>query len=145
MSEEGESTAGGFKLKEAEWYTTGKILAQTLNFSSTEVAEIQKANFLAKQVAVGIEKDRTKVLGLLDTAITKYNTNPTDARWESVEEALHGVRQYNYVNGFYPIETDTVNKSLKGRAETRAGAWQGLSVSPTMAPFIYPLVRSSRD
>jgi hypothetical protein len=145
LSEEGESTAGGFKLKEAEWYTTGKILAQTLNFSSTEVAEIQKANFLAKQVAVGIEKDRTKVLGLLDTAITKYNTNPTDARWESVEEALHGVRQYNYVNGFYPIETDTVNKSLKGRAETRAGAWQGLSVSPTMAPFIYPLVRSSRD
>jgi len=145
LSEEGESTAGGFKLKEAEWYTTGKILAQTLNFSSTEVAEIQKANFLAKQVAVGIEKDRTKVLGLLDTAITKYNTNPTDARWESVEEALHGVRQYNYVNGFYPIETDTVNKSLKGRAETRAGAWQGLSVSPTMAPFIYPLVQSSRD
>ena len=53
--------------------------------------------------------------------------------------------EYNYRNGFYPIDGDTISQSLTGRATTRAEADQGLIVPQRdLSPLASELVRSSR-
>jgi hypothetical protein len=45
LSQEGLQTRQGAEIKDAEFYTTGKLIGQALGFQSTTVAEIQKSNF----------------------------------------------------------------------------------------------------
>ena len=64
VSEEGSLTSGQrAQILDAEWYTTGKLLGQGLNFQPTTEAEISKANFLAKRVVVEVlRKNEPKFL-----------------------------------------------------------------------------------
>jgi hypothetical protein len=144
LREEGLTTSTGDVVKPAEWYTTGKLLGQSLGFQSTEVAEIQKKHFKAKQLEIQIEKEKQKVLNRLYKEVLKYENNPTDDNKESVYEAVSDIKRYNYKNGHNAISGETVSKSLQGRLERRGRAIEGLSVSPKQAPFIYPLVEKSR-
>jgi hypothetical protein len=144
LREEGLKTSTGDVVKPAEWYTTGKLLGQSLGFQSTEVAEIQKKHFKAKQLEIQIEKEKQKVLKRLDKEIERFENDPTDANEEAVEEALLDIDRYNYKNGHNAISGETLSKSLQGRMERRGLSIDGLSVSPKQAPFIYPLVEKSR-
>jgi hypothetical protein len=144
LREEGLLTTTGAEVKSAEWYTTGKLLGQSLGFQSTEVAEIQKKNFIAKQMVLKIQKERQKVLQDLDKAVQRYDNNPTDANEEAVEDALVAIDRYNYKNGMLAINGETISKSLQGRMQRRGQAIDGLSVTPKEAPFVYPLIEKSR-
>jgi hypothetical protein len=55
LKSEGATTTKGDELMNPEFYTTGKLLAQTLGFGSTEVAQVQKANFMAKKIVTEIQ------------------------------------------------------------------------------------------
>jgi hypothetical protein len=130
---------------DAEFYTMGKLLGQALNFQSTTEAEISKANFLAKRVMVEVQKERTKVLNQINLAYAKDMENSTPRTQANINEALDAVYEYNYRNGFYPIDGDSITQSLTGRATTRAEADQGLVVpQKDLAPWASDLVRRSR-
>ena len=146
VSEEGSLTSGQrAQILDAEWYTTGKLLGQALNFQPTTEAEISKANFLAKRVVVEVQKERTKVLNQINMAYAKDMENSTPSTQANIDEALDAVYEYNYRNGFYPIDGDTISQSLTGRATTRAEADQGLIVPQRdLSPLASELVRSSR-
>lgn len=144
LREEGLLTTTGAEIRNAEWYTTGKLLGQSLGFQSTEVAEIQKKNFIAKQMVLKIQKERQKALQDLDKAVQRYDNNPTDANEEAVEDALVAIDRYNYKNGMLAINGETISKSLQGRMQRRGQAIDGLSVTPKEAPFVYPLIEKSR-
>ena len=146
VSEEGSLTSGQrAQILDAEWYTTGKLLGQALNFQPTTEAEISKANFLAKRVVVEVQKERTKVLNQINLAYAKDMENSTPSTQANIDEALDAVYEYNYRNGFYPIDGDTISQSLTGRATTRAEADQGLIVPQRdLSPLASELVRSSR-
>jgi len=146
VSQEGTITQGQrAQMLDAEWYTTGKLLGQALNFQSTTEAEISKANFLAKRVTVEVQKERTKVLNQINLAYAKDMENSTPRTQANIDEALDAVYEYNYRNGFYPISGDTIKQSLTGRATTRAEAEQGLVVpQKDLAPWASDLVRRSR-
>ena len=58
LKSEGAITTKGDELMDPEFYTTGKLLAQTLGFGSTEVAQVQKANFMAKQIVTKINRQK---------------------------------------------------------------------------------------
>jgi hypothetical protein len=60
LSQEGLQTRQGAEIKDAEFYTTGKLVGQALGFQSTTVAEIQKSNFIAKQMVLDIQKERNR-------------------------------------------------------------------------------------
>ena len=144
LSEEGEQTRQGAEVRNAEWYTTGKLLGTALGFQSTEVAEIQKKNFIAKRMIMGIQKDRQKVLSDLDLAVQRYENDPTDGNEERLENALVAIDRYNYKNGMLAISGETVSKSLAGRAQRRMEAVEGLMVTPKEAPYVYPLLEKSQ-
>ena len=146
VSEEGSLTSGQrAQILDAEWYTTGKLLGQALNFQPTTEAEISKANFLAKRVTVEVLRERTKVLNQINLAYAKDMENSTPSTQANIDEALDAVYEYNYRNGFYPIDGDTISQSLTGRATTRAEADQGLIVPQRdLSPLASELVRSSR-
>ena len=146
VSQEGSVTSGQrAPILDAEWYTTGKLLGQALNFQPTTEAEIQKANFLAKRMTIEIQRERTKVLNEVNLAFAKDIENSTARTRANIEEALDAVEEYNYRNAFYPISGDSLNQSITGRATTRAEGDQGLVVPQTqLAPFASDLVRRSR-
>jgi len=144
LSEEGEQTRQGAGVRSAEWYTTGKLVGTALGFQSTEIAEIQKKNFLAKRMVMEIQKDRQKVLNDLDLAVQKYENDPTPVSEKRLEDALVSIDRYNYKNGMLAIDGETVSKSLSGRAQRRAEAVEGLMVSPKEAPYVYPLLERSQ-
>ena len=146
VSEEGSLTSGQrAQILDAEWYTTGKLLGQALNFQPTTEAEISKANFLAKRVTVEVLRERTKVLNQINLAYAKDMENSTPSTQANIDEALDAVYEYNYRNGFYPIDGDTISQSLTGRARTRATGDQGLIVPQRdLSPLASDLVRSSR-
>lgn len=144
VAEEGEQTRQGAEIRNAEWYTTGKLLGLSLGFQSTEVAEIQKKNFIAKRMVMDIQKERQKVLSDLDLAVQRYENDPTDANETRLEDALVAIDRYNYKNGMLAISGETVSKSLAGRAQRRMEAVEGLMVSPKEAPFVYPLLERSQ-
>lgn len=140
LGTEGLKTKQGVEIKPAEYYTTGKLLAQALGFQSTEVAEIQKFNFQAKQMITQIEKDRSRLLNKLDLAVQRYDDDDSDANEEKIDKILEDIDKFNVKNGAVnPITGDTVNKSLNNRAKRRAQSFEGLSVSKREAPFVYPL------
>jgi hypothetical protein len=141
---DGELTRQGAELRNAEWFTTGKLIGQSLGFQSTEIAEVQKKNMLAKRMVIEIQKDRQKVLENLDKAVQRFENDPSDANEERIENALIAVDRYNYKNGMLAINGDTISKSLQGRAKRRMEAIEGLSVSPKEAPFVYPLLEKSQ-
>jgi hypothetical protein len=116
----------------------------SLGFQSTEIAEIQKKNFIAKRMVMDIQKDRQKVLADLDLAVQRYENDPTDANETRLEDALIAIDRYNYKNGMLAINGETVSKSLSGRAQRRMEAVEGLMVSPNEAPYVYPLLERSQ-
>jgi len=145
VSEEGEQTRQGYTLLDEEKYTTGKLVGQALGFQSTEVAETQKKIFAGKRMAMDIQKERNKVLDRLDKAVQRFDNEPNDANQKAIDDALIGVSRFNYKNGFVsPITSNTISKSLEGRAKRRLGSVDGLALTPREGAFIYPLLEKTR-
>jgi hypothetical protein len=144
LSQEGLQTRQGAEIKDAEFYTTGKLIGQALGFQSTTVAEIQKSNFKAKQMVLDIQKERNKVLEKLDKAFQKFDNNPSDANEEAIDDVLVEIDRYNYKNGMIPITNETIERSLEGRAKRRELAADGLILGEKEAAFIYPMLEKTR-
>lgn len=138
LKKEGATTTTGDELMEPEFYTTGKLLAQTLGFGSTEVAQVQKANFMAKQMVTKLNKEKERLLNRLDVAVREDND-------DKIDNVLEEIDKFNTKNAMLAIPGETISKSLQARAERRGKAYQGLSVSEKEAPFIYPLVEGTRS
>ena len=138
LKSEGATTTKGDEIMNPEFYTTGKLLAQTLGFGSTEVAQVQKANFMAKQIVTKINREKENILNRLDVAVRKDDD-------DKINEILEEIDKFNTKNAMLAINGETVSKSLQSRAERRGKAYQGLSVSDKEAPFVYPLVEGTRS
>jgi len=138
LSKEGATTTKGDEIVDAEFYTTGKLAAQALGFGNTEVAQIQKSNFMAKQIVSKIEKEKATLLNRLDIAVRNDDDDKVDSILEQVDK-------FNTKNSMLPIDGETINKSLQSREERRGKSSQGLSVTDAQAPFVYPLVEGTRS
>jgi hypothetical protein len=147
LSEEGAKTRQGLEVMNSEFYTTGKLFAQMLGFASTEVADLQKANYLAKQLDVKITGQKNQMLKMLDVALQKYENAPTETNENGVDKVLDKITKYNNKNGYgdYVITGETIANSIKARQKRVGSAYQGLSVSPKNQQFIYPLVEKGRS
>ena len=138
LKEEGATTTKGDELMNPEFYTTGKLLAQTLGFGSTEVAQVQKANFTAKKIVTEINREKQNILNRLDAAVRQDND-------DKIDKILEEIDKFNTKNGMLAINGETVSKSLQSRSERRGKSYQGLSVPDKEAPFVYPLVEGTRS
>jgi hypothetical protein len=130
LAEEGYVTPStGDTIRAREEYTAGKLLAQAMGLGSTEVADIQKSNILARRTVDGIEKERSKFLDKLDKATLKMDRNPTDANATAIGDIWADIDKWNARTGFiHPITDDNVAESIQTRAEARNNSMQGLRV-----------------
>ena len=144
QAEEGEQSRKGAEIKTEADYTAGKLLATTLGFQSTEVAESQKAVFAAQRLGMEVTKEMKSALDALNLAVMRLDKDPSDTNEERLDAALEAIDEYNYRNGAVsPITGETISRSLEGRAKLRASSQRGLMASPQMAPFLFPLIEKS--
>jgi hypothetical protein len=141
---QGAKTTKGDVIRDQEFFTTGKLFGQILGFGSTELAQIQKHNFMAKQQASIIESEKKKLLDRLDLAVD--NEQKDNKKYEeNINKVLADILKYNKKNGVIDaIEDETIDKSLEARAKRREESYQGLSVPERYQEFIYPLVEKAR-
>ena len=140
LEREGALTPSMIEIKEAEYFTIGKLIGQALGFGDTEVADIQKSSILAKRMVTQIEDDRNKLLMLLDRAQVKYANDPSDRNGGRIDALMDDIIKYNEKNYFFPITGETLSDSLSGRAKTRAEALHGLTVDKRLAPLVYSIL-----
>lgn len=145
LSEEGNITRQGATVRPEEYYTTYKIMGQGLGFGDTEVAEIQQSNFLALRVTNEIKAERTDLLQSLDRKATNYENSLNDEAYDSILKVVDEIAQFNLRNPWAEIDSDTMERSLKGKAERRGASYEGLYVDKKMQPFILPLKESIRN
>jgi len=140
LEREGALTPSMIEIKEAEYFTVGKLIGQALGFGDTEVADIQKSSILAKRMVTQIKDDRNKLLMLLDRAQVKYANDPSDRNGGRIDALMDDIIKYNEKNYFLPITGETLSDSLSGRAKTRAEALHGLTVDRRLAPLVYSIL-----
>jgi hypothetical protein len=142
---EGATTPNGDVIKPADWFTINKLLGQSIGFNSTEVADIQKASIMAKQLATGIEKEKAKILNQVDQAGQRYERNPNDRTEAEYDTAIQKVTDFSLHNPIpgLAITGDELQKSLRDRAMARARAINGLSLEPKLEPLFLSLVDKS--
>jgi len=138
LSKEGAVTVLGAEVKDLEFYTTGKLIAQGLGFGSTEVQQIQYSNFKAKELSMKINSEKANILNRLNNAVMA----DSDKR---VIDILKEVMEFNKKNPVAAFQDETIENSLEARGKMRAGAYQGLALTEKEAEYIYPLVSGTRS
>ena len=144
LMREGSDTPQGAEIKSAEWYTTGKLLGQSLGFGSTEVSDIQKTNFTAKRMTEQIKTERNSLLLKFRQAVRKYEENPSDANSAKIDAVEDAIDKYNNKNYMLPITGETKSSSLSGEAKSLSGAIDGLIVEDKFAPYVSDILGRAR-
>jgi len=127
---EGAVTKGnpGDIMKEKEWFTTGKLLGQSMGFAPMEIADIQQKTYALKREAEVIAKKQAKILDRVNRAFA----NDNDAE---IDSALEAVDKYNDKYGeVLPITTNSLNSSIKNRLAIQAASIHGLRVNGKFRP-----------
>jgi hypothetical protein len=141
QSQEGQLTRQGDVIMDREFYTTTKLLFRGLGFQSTTEAELQKVGILANQMKQEIEGERNRIIAKADRVLRAYVDAPLDtAKRTAWEEYAREITEFNLVNAFFPIENDTILKSVDGKARVRAMSILGVDMTDRLAPFLYPML-----
>lgn len=137
LEKEGNLTTKGDEVKAREWYTTGKLMSQRLGFGSTEVADIQRSNTLARKMIKEIGSKRAEVTDRIKRAMLESQRNPTEANLKAYYATLDKINTFNKQTGYIdPITMDEVIQSFITDAESRAGAVRGLRTSRKYEPYV---------
>jgi hypothetical protein len=148
LQAEGSRTPGqDAQILEAEYYNMGQLLTRGLGFASTTEDQIKKANSLAKEMEVSVNKERTGLIDRTNSIILAVNKNPTDAKLLKQRDAVvHEIQEFDARNPWTPIYGDTISNSLSARQRQAAisSNFQGLSVQESQLGVFLPMVKASR-
>lgn len=138
---EGYITKGnpGDTIKEKEWFTTGKLLGQTMGFTPMEIADIQQKTYALKREAEVIVSKQAKLLDRLNRAMAKDDEAELD-------RVLEAIDKYNDKYAMVlPITADSMNSSIKNRLAVQAASIQGLRVNGQFRPAAEELLSGSLE
>jgi len=138
LGEEGYTTRKGDLLTknydtkkfDAEYYTWGKLAAQFLGVRDAEVAELQKAQILAKDAVIKIQQDKAKVVDEISRTRRAFVLKPSDENLNKFNEAQRKQAIYNIRYGTVdPILDEDLNTSYRTRTEAEWDSVGGLRVA----------------
>jgi hypothetical protein len=138
LGEEGYTTRKGDLLTknydtkkfDAEYYTWGKLAAQFLGVRDAEVAELQKAQILAKDAVIKIQQDKAKVVDEFSRTRRAFVLKPSDENLSKFNEAQRKQAIYNIRYGTVdPITDDDLDTSYRTRTEAEWDSVGGLRVA----------------
>ena len=144
LQDKGLRASDGSQILDPEFYTTGKLLAQSIGFASTEAGQIQKHNILAKRVMQDIEQERTHLDTRLRKAADNYFDTFNEKDEKRLDEVLADIEKYNYRNGMFAIDGAHISEVINNSQKRQGQSYQGLYVPQRAQQFIYPLVEKSR-
>jgi hypothetical protein len=144
LQDKGLRASDGSQILDPEFYTTGKLLAQSIGFASTEAAQIQKHNILAKRIMQDIEQERTHLDTRLRKAADNYFDTLNKKDEKRLDEVLADIEKYNYRNGMFAIDGTHISEVISNSQKRQGQSYQGLYVPQRAQQFIYPLVEKSR-
>jgi Ser-tRNA(Ala) deacylase AlaX len=100
------------------------------------VSQIQTITRLVKAKEREVLKLRKDIYDGLDRAFMKFENQPTDENSERVNDAINDVLKYNIKYNQWEIKDEDINKSLEGRAKSRALACNGLVINPNLMGYL---------
>lgn len=130
LEDEGLRTIDGQVMKEADFYTAGKLFSQMLGFGSTEAYEMQKQNIEGQQIVDAIEAERATLIQKAKNAALRVQDEPTGANERAAMRANRELEVYNNRFPFSAIGSDTIGEAMSNTLEKRAGSIGGSQVNP---------------
>ena len=126
---EGAATSTGAVIKEAEEFTQGQLLAQSMGFATEGLVAQREAIFKLQGEILKVKQERTKLLDRLDLEINKGDD-------EDVEKVLEKIQKFNSRNPFAMIEYENIEQSLDKQAKRRMQADRGMPIDERYFPQV---------
>jgi hypothetical protein len=138
--QEGAKDVHGSQLMSKDSFTAGAIAAQAIGFRSSELANLQAANFKYYTLGREIINERANILNNIGDAYLK-NQIPRFKDWMSKRDAF---------DKRFPIEglviTDEgINNSLARIEKARANSWKGIAITPANVVLFMESAKPTRD
>jgi hypothetical protein len=132
-ADEGMKTGRGVELVGKDDVRTGELIGQAIGFRPDILASTQGPAFKLSGIEQKINNQRNLLLNKLDFQRRK-DTDEGDAKFDDIIDTE--VAKFNDKYPSYKLNRDTINESLKKRAEQRATSRAGVNVTKQNKPII---------
>ena len=133
-SQEGATTASGAVIKEADEYTMGQLIAQSMGFTTEGLVAQREAIFKANALMLQVKNEKKQLLNRLDVDIR------TD---RDMDKIMDDIGRFNYKNPFDPITGDTLRDSIKNHLKRRVLTDRGFYMDKKYYPQLMDLIEPS--
>jgi len=132
-ADEGMKTGRGVELVGKDDVKTGELIGQAIGFRPDILASTQGPAFKLSGIDQKINNQRNLLLNKLDFQRRK-DTDEGDKKFDDIID--NEVAKFNDKYPSYRLNRDTINESLKKRAEQRASSRAGVNVTKQNKPII---------
>ena len=133
---EGATTTSGAVIKEAEEFTQGQLLAQSMGFATEGLVARREAIFHLQGEILKVKRERTKLLDRLERELDKGSD-------EDVEKAFDKVFTFNSRNPYDAIGADNIKQSIKKQIERKMKSDRGMPIDKKYYPQLLELLEPS--
>jgi hypothetical protein len=133
---EGATTTSGAVIKEAEEFTQGQLLAQSMGFATEGLVARREAIFHLQGEILKVKRERTKLLDRLERELDKGSD-------EDVEKAFDKVFTFNSRNPYDAIGADNIKQSIKKQIERKMKSDRGMPIDKRYYPQLLELLEPS--
>lgn len=137
LGNEGLVTKSGIEVMPPEFYTFGKLLAQTGGFGSTEAFKVQKENVEVKGIEKAIDAKRDQLTSRWVAASLRYHRSPSPDTEKAFTRLNEDVAKFNEDNPLFAVGYDDLANAVGRKMEERAGAVKGMPIEPKNPLNIY--------
>jgi len=130
----------GETLMSSDSFTVGALLAQGIGFRSSELANLQSANFKTYTLGREIINERNNIIRNIGDSHLKKDT-ARRKRWEA---------EQNKFNKRFPIEgleitKESIENSLTRIDKARSETWKGIALTPQNLALFMEAAKPTRD
>jgi hypothetical protein len=125
---EGALATTGAEIKGADDFTYAQLVAQTMGYKTTGLAQIMNNNFVIQQKVNGLKNERAGLLKQLDIAFESGNDS-------DVESILDDIDNFSGRYPSYRIKPSEISASMKAREKVRRKSEAGLYLDKRARDF----------
>ena len=135
-AKEGATTTSGAVIKEAEEFTQGQLLAQSMGFATEGLVARREAIFHLQGEILKVKRERTSLLDRLERELDKGSD-------EDIEKAFDNVFKFNSRNPYDMIGGDNIKQSIKKQMERKMKSDRGMPIDKKYYPQLLELLEPS--
>jgi len=143
-TEEGEETPKGAEMREESWFTTSKLVASGLGFSSTELAEIKERNSLITQEQYKVVDERQGLINKFKRIVKDTRKKPSLKNDNNLKNVIEEISVFNSANGMQAITGNTLRNSILKTEEALFKAPDGLMLRQEFYMSVVPYLQPTR-